>query len=69
MAKINFGQTRPSNMSGSYTFQLYQNAQLNQDTKALFIWSKKEAFPKNWISKFQFSEREKNMNSLESKLQ
>ena len=47
MAKINFGQTRPSNMSESYTFQLYQNAQLNQDMKALFIWSKKEAFPKN----------------------
>ena len=47
MAKINLGQTSPSHVSGSYTSQLYQNVQVNQDMKVLFLWSKKEAIPKN----------------------
>ena len=72
MAKINLGQTSPSHVSGSYISQLYWNAQVNQDMKVYaFLWSKKEAAPKNWISKLElkFSEREKNKNSLENKLQ
>ena len=39
MAKINFGQTSPS--------QLYQIAQVNQDIKVIFVWSKKKAISKN----------------------
>ena len=71
MTKIDLGQTNPSHVSGSYTSQLYRNAQVNQDMKVLFLWSKKGAIPKNWISKLElkFFEREKNMNSLEKKLQ
>ena len=47
MAKINLGQTSPSHVSGSYTSQLYRNAQVNQDMNVLFVWIKKEATPKN----------------------
>ena len=47
MTKINLGQTSPSHVSGSYTSQLYWNAQVNQDMKVLFLCSKKEAIPKN----------------------
>ena len=65
------GQTSPSHVLGSYIFQLYQNAQVNQDMKVPFVWSKKEVIPKNLISKLElkFSKTEENMNSLESKLQ
>ena len=61
MAKVNLDQTRPRHVSESYTFQLYQNAQVNQDMKILFVWSRKGAIPKNWITKleFKFAEREK----------
>ena len=71
MAKINLVQTSPSLVWGSYTSQFYQNAQVNQDMKVLFLWNKKEAIPINWTSKLElkFSEREKNMNSLGNKLQ
>ena len=41
MAKVNLDQTRPRHVSESYTFQLYQNAQVNQDMKILFVWSRK----------------------------
>ena len=44
MAKINLGQISRSPVSGSYSSQL---AQVNQDMKVLFVWSKKEAIPKN----------------------
>ena len=47
MAKVNLDQTRPRHVSESYTFQLYQNAQVNQDMKILFVWSRKGAIPKN----------------------
>ena len=47
MAKVNLDQTRLSHVSESYTFQLYQNTQLNQDMKVLFVWSKQAANPKN----------------------
>ena len=47
MAKINLVQTSPSLVSGNYTSQLYQNAQVNQDMRVLFLWNKKEAIPKN----------------------
>ena len=47
MVKVNLGQTRPSHVPESYTSQLYRNAQVNQDMKALFVWSKKAAIPKN----------------------
>ena len=46
-AKISLGQTRPSYESERYTSQLYWNAQVNQDMKVLFVWSKKGAIPKN----------------------
>ena len=71
MAKIDLVQTSLSQVSGGYTFQLHQNAQVNQNIKVLFVWSKKEAIPKDWISKleFKFFEREKNMNNLEIKQQ
>ena len=71
MAKVNLGQTRPSHVSESYTSQPYQNAQINQDMKVFFVWSKKEVILKNWITKLElkFAEREKNTNNLENKLQ
>ena len=46
MAKVNLGQTRPSHVSESYTSQPYQNAQINQDMKVFFVWSKKGAILK-----------------------
>ena len=45
MAQVNLGQT--SHVSESYTSKLYQNAQVNQDMKILFVWSKKGAISKN----------------------
>ena len=47
MAKVNLDQTRPRHVSESYTFQLYQNAQVNQDMKILFVWSRKGVIRKN----------------------
>ena len=47
MDKVNLDQTTPSHVSESYTSQLYRNAQLNQDMKVIFVWSKKGAVPKN----------------------
>ena len=44
MDKVNVDQTRPNHVSESYTSQLYQNAQLNQDMKVLSVWSKKKLF-------------------------
>ena len=32
---------------------LYQNAQVNQDMKGLFKWSKKGAISKNWINNLE----------------
>ena len=32
---------------------LYQNAQVNQDMKVLFKWSKKGAISKNWINNLE----------------
>ena len=71
MAKIDLVQTSLNQVSGGYTFQLHQNAQVKQNIKVLFVWSKKEAIPKDWISKleFKFFETEKNMNNLEIKQQ
>ena len=70
MAKVNLDQTGPSHVSESYTSHLYWNAQVNQDMKVLSVWFKNEVISKNWISKLElkFSERVKNMNSLENKL-
>ena len=65
MDKVKLVQTRPSHALESYTSQIYRNAQLNQDIKVLFVWSKKGLIPKNWITKLElkFAEREENMNS------
>ena len=66
MTEVNLGQSRLCHVPESYFYQLYQNAQVNQDMKVLFVWSKKGAIPKNWITKLEskFAESEKNMNSL-----
>ena len=73
MANVNLGQTRLSQVLESYTSQLYQNTQVNQDMKVLVVWSKKKhgTIPKNWITqlKTKFAGSEKKMNSLENKLQ
>ena len=47
MAKVSLNQTRLSYVSERYTFQLYRNAQVNQDMKVPFVWSEKGAIPKN----------------------
>ena len=59
MDKVHLDQTIPSHVSESYTSQLYRNAQLNQDMKVLFVWSKKGAVPKNWITKLELKFAEK----------
>ena len=41
IAKINLRQTRLSHVSESYTSQIYQNGQVNQDIKVLLVCSKK----------------------------
>ena len=72
MAKVNLRQTSLSHVSQSYTSQLYQNAQVNQDMKVLLVLSKNtELFQRNWITKLEvkFNEREKKMKRLENKLQ
>ena len=71
MAKNNLVQTSLSFVSRSYTSQLYRNAQGNQDMKVSFLESTKKCIPKNWIFKLELKlpKREKNMNSLENKLQ
>ena len=47
MAKVSLGQTRQIHVLESYASQLYRNGQVNQDMKALSVWSKKGAIPKN----------------------
>ena len=47
MTEVNLGQSRLCHVPASYFYQLYQNAQVNQDMKVLFVWSKKGAIPKN----------------------
>ena len=37
MANVNLGQTRLSQVLESYTSQLYQNTQVNQDMKVLVV--------------------------------
>ena len=39
MAKVNLIKTKLSHVSEICTPQLYQNAQLIQDMKVLFVWS------------------------------
>ena len=39
MAKVNLVKTKLSHVSEICTSQLYQNAQLIQDMKVLFVWS------------------------------
>ena len=46
MANINLGQNSPSQVPGSYTFQLYWNAQVNQDMKGTFPLQQKRSFSK-----------------------
>ena len=45
MTKVNLGQTRLKVMCQKTA--LYQNAQINQDMKILFVWSKKGAISTN----------------------
>ena len=40
-AEVNLHLTRVSHLSQSYTSQLYQNAQVNQNMKLRLVWSKK----------------------------
>ena len=40
---------------------LYQNAQVNEDMKVLFVWTEKGSILTNWI---KFAESEKKINSL-----
>ena len=47
MTEVNLGENRLCHVPESYFYQLYQNAQVNQDMKVLFVWSKKGAIPKN----------------------
>ena len=51
MDTVNLDQTRQNHVSESYISQLYWNAQVYLDMKVLFVWSKKGAIPKNWITK------------------
>ena len=46
MAKVNLGQTRPSNMPESYTSQLYQDAQESRIWRYFLHGVKKELFQK-----------------------
>ena len=55
----------------TYTFQYYQNAKVNQDIKILLIWSKNIRNYSKELNNYawKFAEREKEINSLENKLQ
>ena len=70
MTKVNLCQTTLSHVSEICTLP-GQNVQVNQGMKRLFVWSKKGAISKNWITKLEtkFAEREKKMNRLENELQ
>ena len=67
MVKSNLSQTRLSHVSESNTFQLYQNAQVNQDTTVLLVCSKNIKSQSKELNKFEqnFAEGHKKINSLE----
>ena len=41
IAKVNLGQSILSHVLESYTSQLYQNAQVNQNMNSFLVWRKK----------------------------